>query len=81
MRINTYPKLLHGTSKTIGSMIRGFKLGTVKWFKENTDFRDVWQRNYYEHVIRNDDDLIEIRANILNNPLNWSKDTLNNTIY
>jgi REP element-mobilizing transposase RayT len=28
----------------------------------------VWQRNYYEHVIRNDNELFEVRKYIENNP-------------
>lgn len=33
-----------------------------------------WQRNYYEHVIRNETDLEEIREYIQNNPLKWLED-------
>jgi REP element-mobilizing transposase RayT len=34
----------------------------------------VWQRNYYEHIIRNESDLIRIRNYIAANPLRWAKD-------
>ncbi len=34
----------------------------------------VWQRNYYEHIIRNEDDLNRIRGYIANNPDNWQSD-------
>jgi len=34
----------------------------------------VWQRNYYEHIIRNEDDLNRIRKYIIENPLKWSDD-------
>jgi hypothetical protein len=34
----------------------------------------VWQRNYYEHIIRNDRELSNIRWYILNNPINWQLD-------
>lgn len=34
----------------------------------------VWQRNYYEHVIRDDIDLAKIREDIVNNPLKWELD-------
>ena len=37
----------------------------------------LWQRNYYEHVIRDDDDLNNIREYIVNNPLRWDEDTEN----
>ena len=31
----------------------------------------LWQRNYYEHIVRNDADLTRIRAYIRDNPANW----------
>jgi REP element-mobilizing transposase RayT len=34
----------------------------------------LWQRNYYEHVIRNEDAYADIINYIINNPLNWEKD-------
>jgi REP element-mobilizing transposase RayT len=38
----------------------------------------VWQRSFYDHVIRNDDiDLERIRWYILNNPAQWADDKLN----
>jgi len=36
----------------------------------------LWQRNYYEHVIRDDVELYRIREYIQNNPLNWQTDSL-----
>ena len=32
---------------------------------------DVWQRGYFEHIIRNENDLYEIRKYIENNPKKW----------
>jgi REP element-mobilizing transposase RayT len=37
----------------------------------------VWQRNYYEHIIRNEDDLEAIRHYILTNPSRWHEDREN----
>jgi len=34
----------------------------------------VWQRNYYEHIIRNEQSLERIRQSILDNPRRWSAD-------
>jgi REP element-mobilizing transposase RayT len=34
----------------------------------------VWQRNYYEHVIRNDADLQRLRDYIAGNPVRWDED-------
>lgn len=67
----------HGTSKTIGSMIRGFKIGVTKWARQNTDIYAVWQRNYYEHIIRNDRALNAIRQYIAGNPARWHLDRYN----
>lgn len=69
-----FSPLRYGTSKTIGSIVRGFKIGVTKWFRQNTDIFTVWQRNYYEHIIRNHDELIRIRQYIINNPIKWAND-------
>jgi putative transposase len=68
------PSRIKGTSKTVGSIVRGFKIGVTKWFKENLNVSSVWQRNYYEHIIRVEEDLDKIREYIIANPLNWEKD-------
>jgi len=40
----------------------------------NTLGTPVWQRNYYEHIIRNEEALFRIREYIQNNPKNWERD-------
>ncbi len=40
----------------------------------HTNVRDVWQRNYYEHIIRNENELNRIREYIINNPKKWEFD-------
>jgi len=52
-------------------MVRGFKIGVSKWFRENTGTSAVWQRNYYDRVIRDEQSLLRIRKYIRNNPRNW----------
>ncbi|MGC8950794.1 MAG: transposase, partial [Chloroflexus sp.] len=37
----------------------------------------VWQRNYYEHIIRNDESLNRIRDYIITNPVRWHLDREN----
>jgi len=34
----------------------------------------LWQRNYYEHVIRDEEDMRDIRQYILDNPARWTDD-------
>ena len=65
-----------GTSKTIGAIIRGFKIGVAEWSRKQSDFFAVWQRNYYEHIIRNEKDYWAIRQYIIDNHKNWEKDEL-----
>lgn len=60
-------------SRTIGSIIRGFKIGVTKWMRQHTDVHDVWQRNYYEHIIRNELSYHAISAYIRNNPAKWNE--------
>lgn len=31
----------------------------------------LWQRNYYEHILRNEYELNRIRKYIVNNPMKW----------
>ncbi|QKG80619.1 transposase [Tenuifilum thalassicum] len=67
-------ELFQSPSRSIGSIVRGFKIGVTKWFRQDTDVYHVWQRNYYEHIVRNDDELNAIRQYIINNPLKWRDD-------
>jgi REP element-mobilizing transposase RayT len=68
------PGRARGTSRTVGAIVRGFKIGMTKWMRQNTDVRDAWQRNYYEHVIRGERQLSRIRRYIADNPANWMLD-------
>ncbi|MFA4954841.1 MAG: hypothetical protein WC641_06025 [Patescibacteria group bacterium] len=64
----------NGTSGTIGSVVRGFKIGATKWSRTKTNIHNVWQRNYHERVIRDERELFETRKYILDNPLKWGMD-------
>lgn len=66
-----------GTSKTIGSIIRGFKIGVTQWMRQQSPIHDVWQRNYYEHIIRDEAALNRIRGYIVENPARWAEDSEN----
>lgn len=68
---------LRSPSKTIGSVIRGFKIGVTKWFREGRGADNVWQRNYYEHIIRDEESLNRIRQYIHENPMQWAYDREN----
>jgi putative transposase len=94
-------------SQSIGAIIRGYKIATIKKIKERIlnsdnsgeleiapstgelqfaptefaptekiillDFK-IWQRNYYEHIIRNELAYQNISNYIINNPAKWTED-------
>jgi REP element-mobilizing transposase RayT len=53
-----------------------FKMNSAKQINQmrNTPGISVWQRNYYERIIRDDKSLQNIRNYIINNPLKWYYD-------
>ncbi len=67
---------LKSPSQTLGAIIRGFKSKVAKRIREFTGDPElkIWQRNYYEHIIRNELDLRNIRNYIELNPLKWELD-------
>lgn len=98
-------------SHTIGAIIRGYKIATIKKIKDSIrgskdskedsskgdckgelrfaptaptvekikslDFK-IWQRNYYEHIIRNEQSYHRISEYIINNPAKWENDKFYN---
>jgi len=69
-----------GPSKhSLSAFIAGFKSAITTRINEiraRPEAR-IWQRNYYEHVIRNEESLKRIREYILNNPAQWDLDPEN----
>ena len=63
--------------KSIGSIIRAYKSSVTHWGKLNGYEHFKWQRNYWEHVIRNEDKQNKIRQYIQFNPLKWHLDREN----
>ena len=66
------------TPKSLGAVVRAFKSAVTRPVNQlnNTAGAPFWQRNYYEHIIRNDPALMSIRTYINNNPGNWLADQL-----
>mgnify|MGYP001114696632 CR=1 FL=1 len=67
----------HIIPKSIGSIIRTYKSTVSRWCNKNGYNNFKWQRNYYEHIIRNEKELNQIREYIINNPLKWEFDEEN----
>ena len=65
---------------TLGQVVGAFKsIVATKWRGRNAPCRSarVWQRNYYERVIRDEEELNRVREYILLNPLKWKFDREN----
>jgi len=61
---------------TLGQIVAYFKYQTTKQINQirNTTGIPVWQRNYYDHIIRNEKALENIRWYIEGNPVLWEYD-------
>ena len=57
-------------------IVRAFKSFSARRINEwrGAPATPIWQRNYYEHVIRDEDDLRRIRDYVENNPALWNQD-------
>jgi REP element-mobilizing transposase RayT len=71
------------TVLTLGDIIGSFKsrcaMDYLKYIDENhlNESAKIWQRNYYEHIIRDRKELAAIRNYIKSNPYNWTEDEEN----
>jgi len=65
--------------QALPEIIRAFKTFSSRQINElrKTSGIPVWQRNYYDHVIRRDESLDKIREYIETNPLRWALDQEN----
>ena len=63
-------------SPTVGNIIGWFKYNTTKSVNEEykSAGNKLWQRSYYDHIIRDEKDYIEKRNYILANPYKWVED-------
>ena len=63
--------------KPLGRLIGAFKTTSSKIIHQAGYHQFAWQRNYYEHIIRDEKQLNSIRAYIAGNPLQWAADREN----
>ena len=72
-RNNTIP---YRAPKSLGSFIAGFKSICTRRINQlrETPGKPVWQRNYHEHIIRDENSLRKIREYIVNNSFAWQMD-------
>ena len=63
----------------LSEIVRQFKTFSANLINKlrNAPGVKLWQRNYYDHIIRNEQSLNALRAYINNNPIQWSTDKYN----
>jgi len=63
---------------SLGSIIGSFKSAATREINQkfNTSF-SIWQRGYYDRIIRNEEELFTIKEYIINNPAKWEIDNEN----
>ena len=67
------------TPRSLNAVVQNFKSVTTRRIHKIAAYaeRPIWQRDYYEHIIRDDADLQRLRAYIGSNPGNWNEDDEN----
>ena len=72
---------LQNSDLKLSEIIRRFKTYTTYQYIDGVKSKGwkafhkrFWQRNYHEHIIRNDKSLVKLQQYILNNPLQWKDD-------
>lgn len=78
---NGQPQGIAPAPKTVGDMMDAFKsITTVEYIRgvKKLDWQPfdgkIWQRNYWEHIIRNSDEYQRIAEYIITNPQEWKND-------
>jgi len=63
---------------SLGAIVRSFKSASTKRINlpRETPGNVLWQRNYHEHIIRDEADENRIRAYVIANPQLWAQDSL-----
>ena len=67
---------LHRAPRSLGSFIAGFKASVTSRAKHELNMTRIWQRNYFEHIIRNEAEFHNIWNYIDANPLHWQAEQL-----
>ncbi len=63
----------HGTSQTLGSIVRGWKVGARNLMRVSGIDFDLWQRGLHDRIITSDEGLWRARRYIADNPKNYKR--------
>src|SRR5437870_387002 len=77
-RAPTSGRFGHPIPCSLPTIIGAFKSACTRRINEMEKTTGVlWQRNYYEHIIRNESELNRVREYIADNPARWGEDIYN----
>ena len=65
---------------SLSSIINHYKGNVKRWCNKNGYEYFLWQSRFYDHIIRNEKSLFNIRKYIINNPINWDIDNENDSV-
>ena len=71
---NEYFSKILPKKNTLGIIVRTFKGSVKKYCNENGFKHFQWQRNYYEYIIRGEENLDKVRDYIISNSGRWNED-------
>jgi len=72
--INDSPHKINVKPGSLGAIVRSFKSAVSYRIRREYNVTGVWQRNYYEHIIRDEKDLQNKTDYIEANPMLWDED-------
>ena len=75
--INNNEKFGEPVSGSLATIIRQYKSSVTRRIQKELNGANIWQRNYYEHIIRSDEEHNRIHLYIESNIDNWSTDDEN----
>ncbi len=61
---------------TVSTIVGSYKSGVTNRIHQIVPEMTVWQKSFYDHIIRDEEDYFSIFEYIENNPMKWEMDTL-----
>jgi len=73
--LNTKAPKIHGIFEFVRAL-KSFSSRRINELTDNRENKSIWQSRFYDRIIRNEDELLNVRNYIKNNPANWENDKL-----
>jgi len=73
--LNTNSPKIHGIFEFVRAL-KSFSSRRINELTDNRENKSIWQSRFHDRIIRNDEELWNVRNYINNNPVNWENDNL-----